>query len=492
MEERITVVSVDSKRFLEKVMRFGIDHELISQERRETFVRAGGKLYSQLCARLLGNEYDIGDAVRAGEKVLDYISIALERESGGDMVRASAYFSATSDVDLTQSIIGLIEDASERIGRLFHNIRMPVHVKFDYYVNIWKINNEYPILRNRINAVRHDRWLADVYDSIKDARQLEELLKSAEEMGYEFYVSSTFLPWSLLKEHAGLKSINATPEGQNAVDGMPIQFRTFQGDWDNEMLLATMTVLWVCGGSYCQVGTVVPRSVLDHIKKTLKSTERFKARAREKFEKHLEDIEIENKSFDEKAKACLTQMWERAMTKLLFGVPEQLSKFNLMTWFYRLITDIEGNVLQGHSLHAFEKNPRKFRISSKRHALLDKLKDPEKELTPGRAKGILRYVRWHLIDKSELREVIKLLSPAILTDYVAVTIDTVDAVTEQWGAWTIEEKRKFIDRVINADSAGAKFWEHLEETVFDRLSSVADSLQKSSLLHERRKHFLVQ
>jgi len=497
MEERITVVSADSKRFLEKVIRFGIDHELISQERREAFVKTGVSLFPHLCARLLGNEYDIGHAVKAGEKVLDYISIALERESGGDMVRASAYFSDASDADLLQSTIKLIEDVVARIERLYHKVKIGVYVKFDYYVTIWKISSKYPILRERVNVVRRDRWEAAIYNSINDARQLEEFLKDVEKMEYEYYISSTFLPWELLKSHAGLESLNASPEGRDQYDGMPAQFRTFQADWDNEMLLATMTVLWVCGGSYCRVGTVVPRSVLDHIKKTLRSPERFKSRAREKFDKYLEDtereyLEREDKSFDEKAKVYLTKMWETAMDGFLFGVPEQLSKFDLVTWSYRLITDITGNVLQGHSLHVLSDKRGKYKPPVKRHVLLGKLTDPEKELTPGRAKGILRYVRWHLIDKAELREVIKLLSPAILTDYVAVTIDTVDAVTEQWGAWTIEEKRKFIGRVINADSAGDKFWEHLEEVAFDRLSSVADSLQKSSLLHERRKHFLVQ
>lgn len=492
MNTGITVVSADSKRFLEKVIQFGVDHELISVERCEAFVRAGVSLYPHLCARMLENEYDIGNAVKAGEKVLDYISIALERESGGDMVRASAYFTATSDTDLLHSIIKLIEDASERIERLYHKVKSSVYVKFDYYVTIWKISKEYPILRDRINAVRRDKWEAAIYDSISDAQRLKELLKSVEDMEYEYHISSIFLPWELLKDHAGLKSLNSRPEGRDSYDEMPIQFRTFQAEWDNEMLLATMTVLWVCGGSYCRVGTVVPRSMLDHIKRTMRSTDRFRENAVGKFEKYLKDLHGDNKAFDAKAKARLTKMWEKAMENLLFGVPGQLSQFGHVTWSFRLITDIKGNVLQAYAMHVISNKRGKFKSPVKRQMLLDKLKDPEKELTPGRAKGILRHVRWHLIDKEELREVVKLVAVDILVEYIGININTVEAVTEQWDAWTVEARRVFVERVIRADSTDAKFWEHLEDTVFDRLSSAADSLQKSNILHERRKYFLVE
>lgn len=494
MNTGITVVSADSKRFLEKMMKFGVDNELITAERREAFVKAGVNLYPQICAKLLSNGYNIGDAVEAGEVALNLISIALERESQGDMARACAYFSAKSDFELIQEIIKLIDSALDRLETLFSKATKPVQVKFDYFVMIYKVSDEYMIFKSRASAVRRNINDASVYRSLTNALKLEDFLKTLEEMEYEYYVSSTFLPWDLLKEHAGVRDALATREGRDSIDGWTTQYRTFQTDWDSEKLLASMTVLWVCGGSYLRVCTVVPRSVLDHIKQTLRSPKRFRERSEEQWEKYLNSVLSQEKNFDAKARAYLTKMWEKAMDKLLLGVPKQLSQFDYITWSLRLITDIPGAFLHGYADHVIsDATGKRYRPPSiKKQKLIEKLKDPDKELTLGRARKILRCVRWQTVGNDELREVIALVPSDAIIDNISITVKTAEIVTEFWGKWSAEDKKKFIRRVLTADSADAKFWEHLEDVVFDRLQSAADSMQKSDLLHERRKYFLVE
>lgn len=474
----LVVAREDKRSFLDKVIAFGIDHNLLTLDGRRVMAQQSAELVPSLARQTDLNDMDIGEALQAAKFVTNLTSIALERASQGNVMQAAALLAARPVAELAMSVLNLMADNLKRVQKIYHGAVGRVYTaKFDYSITLWRVNfREAPplCLGKDYDVISQSRRLHESLARLRTAADLEQWLVELDALEYELEISQRFLPWEQLKDETELKSVAVLPTVRTIKDFLHDE-RVTQNDWTPSTLLATMTATLICGGTWRRVGTVFPVGHLSNLAGAIRQSNVFRARGRIVFLdylKYLKDVHERGRAMDKRAEEYLLGMWEKAMDQLLF-VPRgaTIRSFNLLTWFSRIHLAAPGQKIQDA---VFRNECRDAAAVHGRKGLVEKIVDLGDNPSKQRLAALLSRAKWGLVQDEDFISLMRLAPAELLIRHMPLGFGFESLLVAQWKEpgidWTLEHRRQFIARLL--EEAGADFWRKCQEEVLQLLLAV--------------------
>lgn len=289
----LIVSTTDKRPFFDQVVDHGVNHNLLSLARRQELARQCNELHSSFCQKLGLNEWDIGETLKAARLVKQFLSIALERASGGEITLA---ISVLNSQRADQLVFGILTEIRKALTAITAIAQTAIYgtTRFGYGVLLSKIG---PREGGRSGLLKFDLRTADflspievlsICQALKTHALMKTWLEDVADLESELEVSRRFLPWDWLIEQAGFKP--TTPDVENDLGII----------WTSETFIATMVVTLLCGGSSYLVsttegtkymGTTFPSNFLDFLIRSLQNSGRFRQEAHESFFSYLNGSE---------------------------------------------------------------------------------------------------------------------------------------------------------------------------------------------------------
>lgn len=293
----LIVSTTDKRPFFDQVVDHGVSHNLLSLARRQELARQCNELHSPFCQKLGLNEWDIDETLKAARLVKQFLSIALEKASGGEITLALQVLNTQRTDKLVFGVSAEIEKALNRVMAIAQTTIYGT-TKFGYGVLLSKVRPQdgehsgllkFDLLHITANDSFYPFDLLKTCQALKNYALLKAWLADVADLTSEFEVSRRFLPWERLIEQAGFK-----PAARDA-DNPEIEV-----NWTSETFIATLVVTLLCGGSSYLVsttegtkymGTTFPSNFLDFLIRSLQNSDRFRQEGRQSFFSYLDGPE---------------------------------------------------------------------------------------------------------------------------------------------------------------------------------------------------------
>lgn len=180
----MVVAQDDKKLFLDKVISFGIDHGILTRERRQQLVQESADLSHSLCERYGLNPMALADVLLAARIVHQLTSIALERVSHSNTSVAAHLLATTKVSALVGLVLVLINGAYRRIWKVARcsdgTAYAPVQYDFSIILNMFWLRHS-PYAQDKVKGSRSPTVLDSEADRTENMSKLRIALRQRQQ-----------------------------------------------------------------------------------------------------------------------------------------------------------------------------------------------------------------------------------------------------------------------------------------------------------------------